>query len=97
MLLIFQEAADHKDETRVGRRGSMLGRWPDTQESLPQEDRLVTNCPSLEHSERYPTFSLSSFHDNNSWRGERRGQRRDFGLCAAYTFIRYLVTVMMGI
>lgn len=97
MLLTFQEAADHKDETRVGGRGNILGSWPDTQGSLPQEDRLVTNCPSLEHSERFPAFSLSSFHYNKSWRGERRGQWRDFALCAAYTFTRYLVTVMMGI
>lgn len=74
MLLSFQETADHKDETRVGGRGSMLGSWPQTQESLPQEDRLVTNWPYLEQSVRFPSFSVSSFHNNNSQRGEMRGQ-----------------------
>lgn len=61
MLLSFQETADHKDETRVGGRGSMLGSWPQRQESLPQQDRLVANWPYLEHSVRLPSFSLPSF------------------------------------
>lgn len=38
----------------------MLGSWPQMQELLPQEDRLVTNWTYLEHSVRFPCFSLSS-------------------------------------
>lgn len=75
----------------------MLGSWPQTQESLPQEDRLVTNRTYLEHSVRFPSFSLSSFRDNNSQREKRRGQWGDFAPCSTFTFIMYSVAMKMGI
>lgn len=75
----------------------MLGSWPQTQESLPQEDRLVKNWTYLEHSVRFPSFSLSSFHDNNSQREKRRGQGGDFVHCSTFMFMVYSVAMKMRI
>lgn len=75
----------------------MLGSWPQTQESLPQEDRLVTNWTYLEHSVTFPCFSLSSFHCNNSQREKGRGQWGDFAPCSTSMFIRYSIAMMMVI
>jgi len=57
----------------------MLGSWPQTQELLLQEDRLVRDWPYLEHSVRFPSFILSSFMIVTP-RGEKGGVNGEISL-----------------